>query len=68
MKLTRLEIADHVSGAFHAPKVSKTELIEAASASRAPSEVLCALGSLPDAQFHSLRDLWPHLPEVPVSL
>lgn len=68
MPLTRLQIADHVSAAFHAQKVTKTDLIEAAETNQAPDDVLHALRSLPDGQFSSLRDLWPHLPEVTVAL
>lgn len=67
MPLTRLEIADHVSQAFHAPAVSRHDLLEAAVANQAPDEVLQTLTSLPDQPFRSLRDLWPHLPEVPVA-
>jgi len=68
MPLTRLQIADHVSAAFEAYTVTKTDLLDAAETNRAPDEVLHALRSLPDGQFSSLRDLWPHLPELPVAL
>lgn len=66
MTVTRVEIADAVEDAFdHAP-VTKDVLLVCATANRARPEVLAAVSRLPEQTFRSLRDLWPHLPGIPV--
>jgi hypothetical protein len=64
--VTRIEIADHVEDAFARAPASKSDLLATATATRARTEVLDTLGRLPDRHHRSLRDLWPHLPGVPV--
>lgn len=64
--VTRLEIADVVENAFDAPPASKADLLAWATANRARVEVIDTLNRLPEGSFRSLRDLWQHLPGVPV--
>jgi hypothetical protein len=67
MRVTRMEIADCVSFVFDQPPASKNDLINAASAVKARPEVLAALQTLPERSYGNLRELWPHLSEVPVA-
>lgn len=66
MTVTRIEIADAVEAAFEHPPVSKSDLLARATASRAHVGVLDALARLPERDFRYLRDLWTHLPGIPV--
>jgi hypothetical protein len=66
--VTRLEIADHIETAFTGPARTKEDLLASAVASHARPDVLAALQTLPDRRYGALRDLWSHLPEVPVEL
>jgi hypothetical protein len=66
MTLTRVHIAEHVTAAFDPPPASKSDLLTTAAAAQAPEEILQALDSLPERPYHGLRELWAHLPEVPV--
>jgi hypothetical protein len=68
MTVTRIEIADAVEEAFARPPVSKGDLLAHATANRARVDVLDALARLPERNFGHLRELWPHLPGVPVDL
>lgn len=64
----REEIADHVEAAFDHPPASRTQILETARRSGARSEVLSILERLPaDQTYRHLRDLWPHLPHIPVT-
>jgi hypothetical protein len=66
MTVTRIEIAEAVETAFDRPPVSKGDLLAHATASRARVDVLDTLARLPERDFRHLRDLWPHLPGIPV--
>lgn len=66
MTLTRVAIAEHVAPAFTLPPATKSDLLTTATETHAPGEVLRALESLPDRDYHGLRELWRHLPEIPV--
>lgn len=72
MSITRIQIAEHVGMAFDPDspgepirRVSKHDLLSHAVATHAAPPLLEALHELPDQPYRSLRDLWPHLPEVP---
>jgi hypothetical protein len=64
--VTRSEIARHTAAAFDHPPVTPGDLVEAVIASRGRPEVIAVLRRLPDGRYTHLRQLWPHLPEVPV--
>ncbi|WP_166355997.1 DUF2795 domain-containing protein [Phytoactinopolyspora limicola] len=66
MNVTRIEIADLVEDAFGRRPATKAELLDRANANHARSEVLATLDRLPDVDFRTLRDLWPHLSSIPV--
>lgn len=66
MKVTRLEISDHILEAFDHPPASREDVLAKASQTHARPEVLAALQALPDQPFPNLRAIWPHLPNVPV--
>jgi hypothetical protein len=65
--VSRMEIAGSIRGAFAQGPVSREELLETADRASASPEVKDALAGLPRGKrFGALRDLWPHLHEVPV--
>jgi hypothetical protein len=64
--VTRMAIADHVSGAFASGGARKADLLAVAASTKAPPPILHQLAELPDRQFAHLRDLWTLMPEVPV--
>jgi hypothetical protein len=67
MTPTRLDIAQATIPAFNRPPATRDSLMQAAIESRAPVGVLEALRQLPEHRhFLSVRDLWEHLPELPV--
>lgn len=68
MKVTRMELVEHIEAAFgsNAP-VRRGDLLAAATASHARPEVHAVLARLPDTPYRSLRDLWPELGDLPVS-
>lgn len=66
LTVTRIEIADAVETAFEHPPASKSDLLSHATANRARVGVLDAIARLPERDFRRLRDLWAHLPGVPV--
>jgi hypothetical protein len=66
MTLTRSEIADYIESAFEHGPAGRDDLIDTAVTNRARPDVLSTLRSLPDRRFGRLRDLWEHLPEMPV--
>ncbi len=65
--VTRMDIADVVEDAFTQPPASKGDLLEAAASGQAPTELVAVLEQLPDQQYRTMRDLWPHLATVPVA-
>jgi hypothetical protein len=64
--VTRMQIADHVAGAFGTTGATKRQLISSAEVNDAPPGVLDHLRRLPERHFRELRDLWPFLAEVSV--
>jgi hypothetical protein len=66
MDVTRIEIADMVGDAFGPKGADRSAVLAMAATKNAPPRVLETLGQLPDIRFRSMRDLWDHLPEVPV--
>jgi hypothetical protein len=63
---TRVEIAEHVAGAFAAGPVSRDDLLATARATGARRAVVQVLEQLRGGPFHEMRQLWPALPEVPI--
>ena len=66
MTVTRINIADAVEDAFTQRQASKADLLDWANTHGAGETVIAALSRLPERNFRTLRDLWPHLPGVPV--
>lgn len=64
--VTRMEIADLIGSTFGPSGADRASLLAAATRLGAEPRVLETLGQLPDQQFRTMRDLWQHLPEVPV--
>lgn len=64
--VTRQTIADAVADLFDSPPVTKGNLVHAAGSDGADAEVVAALYGLPEQSFRSIRELWPHLRDVPV--
>jgi hypothetical protein len=65
--LTRTEIAVHVGGAFTKDGASRADLLANAVQKNARPCLLDKLQELPEGQhFRTVRDLWVHIPEVPV--
>lgn len=64
--VTRSEIARHTAAAFGHPPATPGDLAEAVIASQGRPEIIAVLRRLPDRKYTQLRQLWPHLPEIPV--
>jgi hypothetical protein len=64
--VTRVAIADAVLDAFEAGGARRSEILAAATSKTAPPAVLNRLAELPDRHFAHVRELWRHMPEVPV--
>lgn len=65
--LTRTEILDAVRTAFDGTGVTKADLLAAAGTADARPETIDALRRLPEAAaFRHARELWAHLPDMPV--
>jgi hypothetical protein len=64
--VTRIEIADFVEDAFGPGGAHRSALLATATERGAAPVVLTKLGELPDRHFRSMRDLWDHIPEVPL--
>jgi hypothetical protein len=64
--VTRAAIADLVSDAFVSGGARTSEILAVATSKKAPPPVLNRLAALPDRHFSHVRDLWRHMPEVPV--
>ncbi|HEY8458578.1 MAG TPA: DUF2795 domain-containing protein [Actinopolymorphaceae bacterium] len=66
--VTRVEILDLVDDAFAAGPASRAALISTAQARGARAEVVALLEQLPDRHYVHQRQLWVHLPNIPVGL
>lgn len=64
--VTRREIVDVVRAAFSGPSASTHAMLTAAREAHARPETIRILEQLPAAHFRTIRDLWTHLPDVPV--
>ncbi|GAB3556053.1 hypothetical protein J2S53_003290 [Actinopolyspora lacussalsi] len=64
--VTRLEILDAVDKAFEAPPTATSDILVTAEDSGARTALLEVLHRLPEKRFGSVRELWEHLPDVPV--
>lgn len=63
-EVTRVEIADHLAPLFEDGAVDRTAMLSAVADAR--PELGDLLRRLPDRSFTSLRQVWEHLPQVPV--
>lgn len=66
--VTRIEIADLVEDGFGPRGASRDDLLIAAARRGADPRVLTTLETLPDRRFRTMRELWEHLPEVPLDM
>lgn len=66
MIVTRTEIADLIGDVFVEPAVSKEKLVAHARDHQGRTPVVNILEGLHERTYHSLRDLWGQLQEVPV--
>lgn len=64
--VTRVRIADILGDAFGPQGAGKDDLLATATRAGAPPELLDELQKLPDRKFRTMRDLWDHLPEIPI--
>jgi hypothetical protein len=64
--VTRVAIADAVWEAFETGGARTSEILATATSKKAPPAILNRLAELPDRNFSHVRELWRHMPEVPV--
>jgi hypothetical protein len=65
--LTRVLIADAVTDAFGNGGARRSEILAVATRNKTAPTVLDRLAQLLDHHFPHVRDLWKHMPEVPVA-
>jgi len=65
-RVTRVAIADAVWDAFETGGARRSEILAVATTKKAPPAVVDRLAKLPDRHFAHVRELWRHMPEVPV--
>jgi hypothetical protein len=68
MTTTRGEIAAHLDDACLAFPATRGDILAAAARPGARPRLAGVLSALPERTYGHLRDLWPHLPEVPADL
>jgi Protein of unknown function (DUF2795) len=67
--VTRVEVVDHIGGAFAAGPLTRSDLITEAQRVGARPAVVELLGRLPDQKFTRPNELWTdHLRDVPIEL
>jgi hypothetical protein len=66
--VTRVEILEVLDDAFAVGPASRGELVKAAQAQGARLELVSLLEQLPDRHYIHQRQLWVHMPHVPVGL
>lgn len=66
--VTRVDIAEHLSPLFARGPVDRAAMLAAVAGAGARPEIADLLGRLPERSYTSLRQVWEHLPEVPVGL
>jgi hypothetical protein len=64
--VTRIDIADLIGDAFGPSGADRAALLATAAEKGAHPVVLEKLTELPDQRFRTMRELWDHIPEVPV--
>lgn len=64
--ITRIELAAHVQAAFAPGPATRDSLLACAVGSHARPEIIAAIEHLPDKPYNTIRELWRHLPDVPV--
>jgi hypothetical protein len=64
--VTRVELLRAVDSAFEGGRTSRERLIATARSTGGRAPVLDTLRSLPDAGVSNSRELWTHLPDMPV--
>jgi hypothetical protein len=67
--VTRVEVIDHIGGAFAAGPLTRSDLIVEAQRAGARPAVVELLGKLNDQKFSRPNELWnDHLRDVPIEL
>lgn len=66
--VTRVEVVDHIGGAFSAGPMSRSDLIDEAQRVGARPAVVELLGQLPDHKYTRPNELWTNLGHVPIEL
>ncbi len=64
--VTRIDIADLIPDAFGPRGADRAALLATAAEKGAHPAVQAKLTELPDRRFRTMRELWDHIPEVPV--
>jgi hypothetical protein len=64
--VTRIELANHIEGAFSSGPATRGSMLAHAAGTDARPEVIAALQRLTDKPYPSIRDLWHDLADVPV--
>ena len=64
--VTRFEIAHLIEDAFGPAGADRASLLATATSKGAHPAVLDKLGELPDRRYRTMRELWQHIPEVPL--
>jgi hypothetical protein len=64
--VTRAELVEAVERAFGDGRASRGELIGAAQEAGARTMVVELIRTLPEVTMRSPRELWAHLPDLPV--
>lgn len=66
--VARMEILDAIDNAFAPPPATKHQIIAMVEGAQARGDLVELLRQLPDRHFDDVRDLWEHLPDVPVGV
>jgi hypothetical protein len=66
--VTRVEVIDHIGGAFNGGALTRFDLQNVARRHGARSAVIDLLGTLPDRRFTRPHELWNDLRDVPIEL
>ncbi|HEX8804097.1 MAG TPA: DUF2795 domain-containing protein [Acidimicrobiales bacterium] len=64
--VTRVEVIDHIGGAFSAGPLTRSDLLSEAQRAGARPAVIELLGQLPDRKFTRPHELWNDLGHVPI--
>jgi hypothetical protein len=64
--VTRMEIIDALGTAFGRNGATRQDILAAATQEKCRGEVLTTLQRIPERTYGHVRDLWDHLPDVPI--